>query len=93
MLKIRKRIAVDGPGKRRRYSDYLGAGRSGHRIRVEARFSVPIQTKYIAHPAPYTMGIGSFPLTETSTRDISLGGKGGQCVGMTPSGVDFLEEP
>jgi hypothetical protein len=34
------------------------------------------------------------PLTETSTRIISWGGKGGQCVGLTtlpPSSADCLE--
>jgi len=28
---------------------------------VEARFSAPFQTSPGAHPASYTMGIGSFP--------------------------------
>jgi len=36
------------------------AGWSGDGIRVEARFSAPIQTGPGAHPASYTMGIGSF---------------------------------
>jgi len=28
---------------------------------VAARFSAPVQTGPSAHPAPYTMGTGSFP--------------------------------
>ena len=44
-----------------RYSDWLGAGRSGDRIQVEARFSAPVQTGPGAHSASYTMGNGSFP--------------------------------
>jgi len=28
---------------------------------MEARFSAPVQTGPAAHPASYTMGIGSFP--------------------------------
>jgi len=34
------------------------------------------------------------PLTEMSTRDISLGGKGGQCIGLTalpPSCAEYHE--
>jgi DNA-binding transcriptional LysR family regulator len=36
-------------------------GRSGDRIPVGARFSVPVQTGPGAHPASCTMGTGSFP--------------------------------
>jgi len=39
----------------------LSAGRSGDRIPVGARFSVPVQTGSEAHPASCTMGTGSFP--------------------------------
>ena len=38
---------------------YMGAGRSGDRIQVGARFSAPVQTGPGAHPASYTMGNGS----------------------------------
>ena len=38
-----------------------GAGRSGNRIPVGARFSALVQTDPAAHPASYTMGTGSFP--------------------------------
>ena len=44
-----------------RYCDWLRAGRSGDRIPVLARFSVPVQTGSGAHPASCTMGTGSFP--------------------------------
>jgi hypothetical protein len=39
-----------------RYSDSLRAGRSGHCIPVETRFSAPVQTGPVAHPALSTMG-------------------------------------
>jgi len=38
-----------------------GAGRSGDRIPVEAKFSAHVQTGCGAHPHSYTMGTGSFP--------------------------------
>ena len=38
-----------------------GAGQSGDRIPVGARFSAPVQTGLGAHPASCTMGNGSFP--------------------------------
>ena len=44
-----------------RDSDSLRAGPSGDRIPVVARFSAPVQTSPVAHPASYTMGTGSFP--------------------------------
>jgi hypothetical protein len=50
--------------------DLLWAGRSGDRIPVGARFSVPIQTKLGAHPAPYTSGNGSFPGVKLPGRDV-----------------------
>ena len=37
------------------------AGRSGDRITVVARFSAPVQTSPVSHPASCTMGTGSFP--------------------------------
>jgi hypothetical protein len=54
-----------------RYSDWLRAGRSGDRIPVVARFSAPIQTGPVAHPASCTMGTGSFPGVE-SGRGVTL---------------------
>jgi len=39
----------------------LRAGRSGDRVPVGTRFSVPVQTGPGAHPASYTMDTGSFP--------------------------------
>jgi hypothetical protein len=50
-----------------------GAGRSGDRIPVGARFSARVQTGPGAHPASCTMGTGSFP-----------GAKSGQGVTLTP---------
>ena len=40
---------------------WLRAGRSGDGIPAGARFSAPVQTGRGAHPAPCTMGTGSFP--------------------------------
>ena len=48
-----------GPEQRSRYSDLLGAGWSGYRITVRARFSVLVQTGPGAYPASCTMGTGS----------------------------------
>jgi len=42
------------------YSEALRTGRSGNLIPVEVRFSIPFQTCRGAHPASYTMGIGTF---------------------------------
>ena len=47
-------------GQLSRYSDWLRAGRSGVRILVRARFSAHVQTGPRFHPAPCTMGTGSF---------------------------------
>ena len=60
----------------------LGAGRSGHRIPVGARFYAPVQTGPWAHLATYTMGTGSF-----------LGGKaaGAWCWPPTPYSAEVKE--
>jgi hypothetical protein len=42
-------------------SNLLEAGKSRDRILVEARFSTPVQTGPVGHPASHTMGTGSFP--------------------------------
>ena len=60
-----------GPGWFSRYSDSLRAGRSGDRIPVEARFSAPVQTGPGAHPASYTMGVGSFPGAKRPGRGVN----------------------
>jgi len=54
-----------------RYRDWLRAGWSGDRISVEARFSAPVQTGPVAHPASCTMGTGYFPGVKSS-RDVTL---------------------
>jgi len=53
-----------------RYSDSLWAGRSGDRIPVGARFSAPVRTGPVTHPAFYTMGTGHFPGVKWPGRDI-----------------------
>jgi len=47
-------------GRLSRYSDWLGAGRSGIESRWGRDFP-PIQTGHVAHPASCKMGTGSFP--------------------------------
>jgi len=64
---------VSGPGSVVDIATGYGAGRSGDRIPVEARFSAPVQTRPGAHPASCTMGTGSF-----------LGVKSGRGVTLTP---------
>ena len=60
--------------------------------------SIPDGVTAIFHwhnPSGSTMALGSTqPLTEMSTRNVSLGGKGARCLGLTtlpPSCVYFLE--
>jgi len=60
-------------GQSSRYSDWLRAGRSGHRNPVGARFSAPVQTGPGTRPASCTMRAGSFP-----------GVKSGRGVTLTP---------
>jgi hypothetical protein len=52
-------------------ADWLRAGRSGDRIPVGARFSVPVQTGLGAHPASCAMGTGSFQGVK-SVRGVTL---------------------
>jgi hypothetical protein len=52
-------IFVRGQGYCSPHCDSLRAGRTGDRIPVGARFSAPIQTDPGAHPASYTVDIGS----------------------------------
>jgi hypothetical protein len=49
----------------------LRAGRSGDRIPVGARYSAPVQTGPVAHPASCTMGTEYFPGVE-SGRGVTL---------------------
>jgi hypothetical protein len=66
-------ILVGGPGSSVGKATELRAGRSGDRIPMEARFSVPVQTGPGTHPASCTIGTGSFP-----------GVEGGRGVTLTP---------
>ena len=50
---------------------HLRAGRSGDRIAVGARFSVPVQTGPETHPASCMTGTGSFPGVKCS-RGVTL---------------------
>jgi hypothetical protein len=43
-----------------RIAQLVQAGWSGDRILVGVRFSAPVHTGLVAHPASYTMGTGSF---------------------------------
>jgi hypothetical protein len=52
---------VSGPGRLRRYSDSLRAGRSEDRILVKAGLSAPVQTDPGVHPASYNGCRVSFP--------------------------------
>ena len=55
-------IAPDNvSGQRFRYSDWLMARRTGDRFPMGTRFSARVQIGPGAHPAPFTMGTGSFP--------------------------------
>jgi hypothetical protein len=47
-----------------------GMGGQGIESQLKAIFSTPVQTDYEARPAPYTMGIGSFPGVKRSRRDV-----------------------
>jgi len=49
------------PGRSIGMATGYGAGRSGDRIPVGTRFSAPVQTGPVTHPASCTMGTGSFP--------------------------------
>ena len=61
-FRSRKRVITDYPHTTRSpYRDSLWEERSGDRIKVEARFSAPVQIGHGSHPASYTMGTWSFP--------------------------------
>jgi len=62
-----------GPGSVVGVATGLRAGRFGNRIPVGARFSTPVKTGPVAHPASCTMGTASFP-----------GVKSGRSVTLTP---------
>ena len=60
-----------GPGSSVGIATELRAGRSGDRIPVGARFSVPVQTGPGAHPASCIVGTGSLPGVK-SGRNVTL---------------------
>ena len=62
--------AGTGPGKRRRYSDSMRAGRAGDRIPMGARLSAPFQTGTGEHPASCTMGTGTFRVVKGPRRGV-----------------------
>jgi len=53
-----------------RDSNSLRDGRSVDRIPVGTRFSAPVQTSLGAHPASYTMDMGSLLRVKRSERDV-----------------------
>ena len=59
-----------GPGNVVGIATGYGAGQSGDRIPVGARFSAPVQTGPGARPASCTMGTGSFPGAKRPGRDV-----------------------
>jgi len=64
-------IRTKWAGYRSRYNDWLRARRSGDRIPVAVRFSAPVQTCPVTHPASCTMGTASF-LGVKSGRGVTL---------------------
>jgi len=54
-------LGTIGLGLISRYSDSLRAGRFEDRIPAATKYSAPVQTGPVTHPAPYTMGTLSFP--------------------------------
>ena len=63
-------MSVHGPGKLSRYCNSLRAVRSGDRIPVEARFSVPVRTGPGARPASYKTGTASLPRVKQERRGV-----------------------
>jgi len=62
---------LGGPGSVVSIATGYGLDGRGIESRWEARFSAPVQTGPRAHPAPCTMGTGSFPGVK-SGRDVTL---------------------
>jgi hypothetical protein len=54
-------LGTIGPGYLSWCSDSLRGGRFEDRIPSAARYSAPVHTGPVAHPASYTMGTRSFP--------------------------------
>jgi len=50
-----------GSGWCNRSSNSLRTGRYGDQIPMRVRFSAPVQTCHVSHPASYLVGTGSFP--------------------------------
>jgi hypothetical protein len=63
-------INCEGPGSSVGIATRYGLDDPGIESRWGARFSAPVQTGPGAHPASYTMGIGSFPQVKRPGRGV-----------------------
>ena len=71
LIKLGTKYLQIGPRQSSRHSDSLRAGRSGHRIPVEARFSARGQIGPGAKPSFYAMGAGLFLRVKRQRRGVN----------------------